>query len=312
VSVLHGDHYRLPLPQSQHRGCGSQGAHTQGVSESNPKGTIVSIKSKVFAAAAALTVLGGVASAGALTATSSWAATPSCGPTCIDIFNKQFGTYQHPSFIADVFRQGQKVGQPLILFRQSNSDPAQDFTFANEGQVSDFFQADLVSSAFNLHYGCNWSINENQCTTNKAGQQFPDLYAFEIQYSPYGVDSGLCVGLASTAVSGEKVSLQPCGVTSKTIWAPDTLDSCPTNPLYSLEVQLINGSDTNFSHPFVLTYPSGGYPTDVPRPQLYVSNLTGFSQTGGTGNQAVCGGLAVTGPNTDQLFGALLGVPPGS
>ena len=41
---------------------------------------------------------------------------------------------------------------------------------------------------------------------------------------------------------------------------------------------MINGSDTNFSHPFVLTYPSNGYPTDIPRPQLMSSNLTGFSQ----------------------------------
>ena len=38
---------------------------------------------------------------------------------------------------------------------------------------------------------------------------------------------------------------------------------------------LINGSDTNFSQPFVLTYPKGGYPTDKPRPQLKVTNLTG-------------------------------------
>ena len=40
-------------------------------------------------------------------------------------------------------------------------------------------------------------------------------------------------------------------------------------------IPLINGSDTNFSHPFVLTYPTNGYPTDMPRPQLTVTNLTG-------------------------------------
>ena len=40
---------------------------------------------------------------------------------------------------------------------------------------------------------------------------------------------------------------------------------------------VINGSDTNFSHPFVLTYPANGFPTDKPRPQLQVRNLTGFS-----------------------------------
>ncbi len=42
-------------------------------------------------------------------------------------------------------------------------------------------------------------------------------------------------------------------------------------------IPLINGSDTNFSQPFVLTYPNDSFPTDKPRPQLVVTNLTGFS-----------------------------------
>jgi len=260
----------------------------------------LSIKSKVLAAAAALTIAGTLAAAGA---TAASAGTPSCGPNCLDVFSKQFGTYHHPGFVLDVFRQGEKVGQPIILFRQSNSDPAEDFTYSEQGQVSDFFAAGLVSSAFNLHYGCNWNNNTNTC-----GNGFPDLYAFEVQYSPFGVESGLCVGVAATATAGEKVTLQPCGVSAKTVWAVDTLDSCPTNPLYSFEAQVINGSDTNFSLPFVLDYPASGYPTDVPRPQLFVSNLKGFSQSGG--GSGLCGGLAVTGPDTNQLWGARIGVLP--
>jgi hypothetical protein len=43
-------------------------------------------------------------------------------------------------------------------------------------------------------------------------------------------------------------------------------------------VPLINGSDTDFSKPFVLTYPANGFPTDVPRPQLLVERITGSSQ----------------------------------
>jgi hypothetical protein len=41
---------------------------------------------------------------------------------------------------------------------------------------------------------------------------------------------------------------------------------------------LINGSDTNFSQPFVLTYPQTSYPTDKPRPQLRVYNLSGYTR----------------------------------
>jgi hypothetical protein len=122
--------------------------------------------------------------------------------------------------------------------------------------------------------------------------------AFETEYAPYGVDSGLCVGMASTAVQNEGVSLQPCGVSSRTVWILDLNDSPSTfNHDY---IPLINGSDTNFSHPFVLTYPKNGFPTDKPRPQLITKNLTGF-----TGNFLV----PVLGTiNDNQLWGANFGV----
>ena len=85
---------------------------------------------------------------------------------------------------------------------------------------------------------------------------FPDDAAFEVQYSPYGVDSGLCTGVAATAVAGEKVTLEPCGVSSKTVWIVDPR----TARSATVTFPLINGSDTNFSQPFVLTYPGSGYP----------------------------------------------------
>ena len=45
-------------------------------------------------------------------------------------------------------------------------------------------------------------------------------------------------------------------------------------------VPLINGSDTNFSNPYVLTYPQDSYPTDMPRPQLTTQTLQQFSNGG--------------------------------
>ena len=238
----------------------------------------MSIKSKVFAAAATLTL---VAGAGAVAATSASAATPSCGFSCIEVFNHDFGTHAHPNFVQDTLRQGEKVGQPQILFRVSNSDPAEDYTFSYQGLVSDFFAAGLVSAAVDLHYG-------------KGAVGFPDDAAFELQYSPYGVDSGLCSGVASTAVSGEKVTLEPCGVSAKTVWIVDSADTAAHG-----YVPFINGSDTNFSQPFVLTYPSSAYPTDKPRAELYVSNLTGFQGAGGLPQGTI---------DPNQLFGADLGI----
>jgi len=259
----------------------------------------MSIKSKVFAAAATLTMVGGVGTAGVLTAGTANAATPSCGNNCLNIFSREFGTHKTPNFVVDVLRQGEKVGQPIILFHTSNTDPAEDSSLSFQGTTADFFAAGLVSSAVALHYGCI------------PGADFPTCYgqtkvpvndpAFEFEYAPFGVDSGLCVGLASTASFEGKVSLQPCGVSSRTVWIADVFDS-PTT-LFSGYVPLINGSDTNFSHPFVLNYPSSGFPTDKPRPQITVTNLTGFAQPGNGGVVPV-----ISSVSSSQLWQAFFGV----
>jgi hypothetical protein len=262
----------------------------------------MSIKSKVLATAATLTLVGGVGLAGALTAGTASAATPSCGPSCIDIFSQQFGTHHSPNFALDVYRQGEKVGQPLILFRTANYDPALDFTVAFQGTTADFYAAGLVSAEVALHYGCIPTVN------------FPDCYgqtsvavndpAFEFEYAPFGVDSGLCAGVAATAFSGEGVTLEPCGVSSKTVWIADIFDS-PNTTFAGGYIPLINGSDTNFSQPFVLTYPDNSYPTDMPRPELTVTNISGESQTSPP--------FFIPGPelgtvNANQLYGADFGV----
>jgi hypothetical protein len=233
----------------------------------------MSIKSKVLASAATLTLVGGVGMAGALSAGTASAATPSCGGSCIDIFSHQFGTHHEPNYVVDVLRQGEKVGQPIILFRTANFDPAEDWTVSFQGTTADFLEAGLVGEAVALHYGCVAGVDFNDCYGLDIDVNDP---AFEIEYAPYGVDSGLCMGVASTAVEEEGVTLEPCGVSAKTVWIADIFDSPST--LFNGYIPLINGSDSNFSQPFVLTYPSSGFPTDQPRPQLQVDNITGFSQ----------------------------------
>jgi hypothetical protein len=280
----------------------------------------MSIKSKVLAAAATLTLVGGVGVTGALTAGSAAAATPSCGTSCVNTFNKDFpptGQTGGPSSPIDVFRQSEKVGNPIILFRSSNSDPALDWTNAFQGNTSDFFQAGLVSAAVALHYGCAAGLftscqtvidsdNDASSTPFSDGDEvtvgtFPDLPAFEIEYAPFGVDSGLCMGLAATASQGEGVTLQPCGVSAKTVWIQDSFDNIHALP----GVPLINGSDTNFSHPFVLTYPDNANPVDRPRAQVIVTNLTGFAQPGNGGVLPVIGTV-----KSSQLWEQTLGVLP--
>jgi hypothetical protein len=267
----------------------------------------MSVKSKVAAVAATLTMVGGVGMAGLFTAGTASAATPSCGPSCLDIFSKQFGEHGTPNDVVDVLRQGKKVGQPIILFRTANFDPAEDWSVAFQGTVSDFFAAGLVTADVALHYGCAAFEHFNDCLTFSTTPPFvsgifPDDPAFEIEYAPYGVDSGYCMGVASTAFNDEGVTLQPCGVSSKTVWIVDTIDIAFSIGFEHSYVPLINGSDTNFSQPFVLTYPNDSTPTDMPRPQLTVQNLQGsVERTFLSGGE---GGLEVGTVNDNQLWGA--------
>src|ERR1700761_600407 len=249
----------------------------------------MSFKTKLLAGAATLALVGGVGTMGAMSAA---AATPSGGRDCIDMFSREFGTHHTPNYVLDVLRQGAKVGQPIILFRTSNTDPAEDFVPSIQGTTADFYAAGLVSAAVALHYGCIAGGNFPNC-----GITGVDDPAIEGEHSPFGVDSGLCVGVAATATAEEGGTLQPGGVSAKAVWIIDTNDSPAT--LRGGYVPLINGSDTNFSHPFVLQYPANGIPTDKPRPQLFVNNLTGFSNGIGTPIGSV---------DDNQLWGADFGV----
>jgi len=257
----------------------------------------MSIKSKVFAATATLTLVGGAGAMGALTAGSASAATPSCGETCVEFFSAEFANGGAPNFVLDTLRQGEKVGQPQILFRSSDTDPALDYTISDQGLVSDFYAAGLVSSSVALHYGglgCLGTVTPGD--TPPCDDPYPDLEAYEIEYSPYGVDSGLCTGVAATATANEKVTLQPCGESSRTVWIIDSEDTDINS-----NTPLINGSDDNFSQPFVLTYGASAYPTDMPRPELYVANLTGFQGANGIPNPGTVDDNQLWAENTGVL-----------
>ncbi len=71
----------------------------------------------------------------------------------------------------------------------------------------------------------------------------------QIEYAPYGKPTGLCSGMATTAYQDEALSLQPCSTPGTTVWIFDFNDSPTTARL----LPIVNGSTTDFTHPFVMT-----------------------------------------------------------
>lgn len=257
------------------------------------------LRSRLLAGAAALSLAGGgisVAAAGPANG-----ATPSCGASCINLFNDQFGDSAtgHEAFLMDSFKQGVATGTPIILFRESNSDPAEDFVIENQGTVADFYAAGLVGATTALHYGCIPGKNFPDC-----GYGAFDLESYEIEYAPFGAPTGQCTGVAATPTAGEKITLNPCGVSAKTVWIVDLVDGQLGTEPFGNGVPLINGANTNFSHPYVMSYPSSGYPTDQPRPVLNVQNLTGHFTGGPFPNY---NSLVTADVDSNQLWDATTG-----
>jgi hypothetical protein len=186
----------------------------------------MSIKTKLLAAAATLTVAGAVTTVGTIPAR---AATPQCGSKCIQVFSPRFGA----SSIESVLDGVAKAGQPTILGAASGSNPAGDFMpiVMGSGHVSDFFAAGMVSAEVNSHFG--------------------NLPALQLHYTPSGNATGLCSAVAATAYQNEALSLEPCSTPGTTVWIIDPAVAPGKNSGY---FGIINGSTTDFSRPFSMTY----------------------------------------------------------
>lgn len=205
----------------------------------------MSVKSKVLAAAAILTIISGVSTVKTLPAIG---ATPACGSHCISVFSRELGTYAQPKFVEDIFGGVAEVGQPVGLKQASGSDPSEDI-IPHGGLVSAFYAAGMVSADVNDHYS--------------------SLRAVQQEYAPFGVPSGLCVGLASVAYQNEGLTLQPCNDPGTTVWITDPKLS-PGTPGY---FPIINASTTDFSRPFAMDLPQDEVASGQQTLQMHARHL---------------------------------------
>jgi hypothetical protein len=189
----------------------------------------MSIKSKLVPAAAALALIVGVGVAGTRTAN---AATPQCGRACSNLYSHAFG----PAWVLNVHRHIGRPGQPTALAQASRANQGEDFIIDRLGQVRDLFRAGLASGGLTALYG--------------------RLFAYEIEYSPHGSFSGLCLGVRTAPGAGTPVVLESCGVTAKTVWIFEPVKT-HTGTFFRL---ISAATSRNFGHPLVLSVRARGLP----------------------------------------------------
>jgi hypothetical protein len=189
----------------------------------------MSIKNKVLAAAAVLTLAGGLSTMGTVAAS---AATPQCGNACVEVYSAKFATPTSLGVVETVFLGIPLRGVPTVVRPASSSNPAEDLIVPLGGPVpvSEFYAQGMVSAAVNEHYRSELAV--------------------QIEYAPYGKPTGLCTAVATTAYQDEGLSLQPCSTPGTTVWILDIADSPAAYPPY---FPIVNGSDTDFVHPFAMT-----------------------------------------------------------
>ena len=203
----------------------------------------MSLKTKVLAAAAALTVAGGLSTAATLPAGAS---TTQCGSACVQISSKLYG----PGFVESVFQGIAAAGQPTILHAASDSDPTGDFInpLGHPVLVSTFYAQGMVSAAVNAHYGSEPAV--------------------QVEYAPFGQGTGLCAAVATPAYQNEGLSLQPCSTPGTTVFIIDKNDSPGTWPAW---FPIVNASTADFTHPYTMTI--DGNPADKPFPQITLQRM---------------------------------------
>ena len=209
----------------------------------------------LLAAGVAVTSVIGLSGASAASASVRPAATPACGFNCFNLFSLVLGPHTiQNAYVPGDTGTGGKAGMEVNLNFASNSHPNEDFTGAQVGTLLNFCPNFGGSGLSATAYVC---IN------------YPSNYpVFESNWSPFGNESGLCVGSKLPLFSGRETTLQACGVNATTIWVGDLKNS--TFHHGHLYTPWVNGASTTFSHALVLTVDPS---TRNPRNQLRVQSL---------------------------------------
>jgi len=231
---------------------------------------------RAFYAASATAVVASSLTLSAMAAsasTKSPADSAACGIHCVSVFSRQLGSGTTlNAYVPGNTGVGGKVGQKVNLHLASNTRPNGDWQPSLSGFVFQF---------------CGFLANDFFSPTSYVCLHYPFDAVLEWNWAPFGNQSGLCAGVAKPGVAGENVTLQTCGKTPDTVWIADEAHSTkhigcaapvppfflpvgPNSPLLQF-CPMINGGDTSFSQPLVLTLNTG---TTKPTNQLMLKPET--------------------------------------
>jgi hypothetical protein len=198
--------------------------------------------------------------------------TASCGTNCISVFSRQLGSGTTlNAYVPGDKGTGGKIGQKVNMHLAGNTRPNGDWQPSLSGFVFQF---------------CGLLANDFFSPTSYLCLKHPFFPVIELNWAPFGNQSTLCAGVAKGSVAGESVTLQSCGQSANTVWVGDPTVSTgpgtclapipssklpigPNDPNFNF-CPLINGGDTSFSQPLVLTLNTG---TQAPQNQLMLERL---------------------------------------
>lgn len=200
--------------------------------------------------------------------------TAACGTNCVSVFSRQLGSGTTlNAYVPGDTGSGGKVGQKVNMRLANNTRPNGDWT------------PDITGFVFQF---CGFLANDFFSPTSYVCLHYPFFAVIEMAWSPFGNQTSLCAGVKTGGVPGENVTLQNCGASANTVWIADRNNEAgpsancldPTSPA-DLPVgpndpnitfcPWINGGDTAFSQPLVLTLNTG---TTKPTNQLFLEPET--------------------------------------
>jgi len=207
--------------------------------------------------------------------------TVACSNNCISLFSAQLGSATTlNAYVPGDTGAGGKVGQKVNMHLAGNFRPNGDFEPSISGFVFQY---------------CGFLANDFFSPTSYVCTHYPFFDVIELNWAPFGNESALCAGVAKGGVAGESVTLQDCGMSANTVWILDRNNATrgtdcrvattpPVGPGDNPGVNYcpwINGGDTKFSQPLVMTMNSGTQkPTNqvMLQPESHVGGLVRTNQ----------------------------------